>query len=589
MNKQELQQYYRKVKPRIAQEQKAANVRERQIAKEYFKAGPSISNLYNAIVHWYNSVPGLGGQLENGNVYITGTPPGGGIKDIRKLEKIAAVAREFQDVAAKGIQPVKKVKDAAGYYRKLGQGQLNKILNSGGAIEHTSGEKNLTLKKGKPRKGDYYIKIDRKSVPVTGEKDRAAYGPFNKKPVSARVSTSEDYSPNINDPEVRLFARTGDGKYKEIQDPLNNAELRIQPIDRRVDKSYINEKKRGSEIRLDDHSILVNSPRTTLQSSDYILDPYSFPGAISRSSKEVYIPNDNGIGKYVKIQQSPSSFIEGPYFTSKESPTARSYSFLGDDAFVPSNKIAYPSDWVVSTRKALEMPKKNSKELDLVREYIDSADFNVSPVFDSATLQHSLIDYYKNVYGVDLTGLDWAERAKFMQALKNRSGRELLFHSTNKPFTQWDPSKLASNTGNYGFFGRGLYATDVPTTDYGTFQIPLTISKPAKQIIIEHTPGIRRFTSPMQDADDALQEATLPSWHFKRGGRYSPDNIYSSYPGMDAGGRPDVWNNWLRDNNIDLVRAADSSKGLGIYAETLIPEHTSVDVKPLFRPLYELK
>ena len=307
------------------------------------------------------------------------------------------------------------------------------------------------------------------------------------------------------------------------------------------------------------------------------------------ASKKIWIPNDHGLSKYVKVQQSPSSYLEKPYFTSKESPTNRTHSFLGNELFVPSESIAYPSDWVVSTRKALEMPKKNSKELDLVREYIDGANFDVSPVFDSAKLQHSLIDYYKNVYGVDLTGLDWAERAKFMQALKSRSGRELLFHSTNKPFTQWDPSKLASNTGNNGFFGRGLYTTDVPTTDYGIFQIPLTISKPTKQIIIEHTPGIRRFTSPMQDVDDALQEATLPSWYFKRGGRYSPRDVYSSYPGMDVGGRPDVWNKWLRDNNIDLVRAADSSKGSGIYAETLIPEFTSVDVKPLFKPLQQLK
>lgn len=578
-----------KTKQQRADEQKASNARERQIAKQYLQNGPSIQNLYNAFTHWYNSVPFLGGQHETGNVYITGEAPSAGMNNIQKLIRTARVAREFENVVANGVQPIKKVKDGAGYYRKLGQGQLNKILNSEGAIEHTSGEKNLTLKKGKPRKGDYYIKIDRNSVPVTGEKDRAAYGPFNKKPVSARVSTSEDYSPNINDPEVRLFARTGYGKYKEIQDPLNNAELRIQPIDRRANKSYINEKKRGDEIRLDDHSILTNSPRTTLQSSDYILDPYSFPGAISRSSKEVYIPKDNGIGKYVKVQQSPSSFIERPLFTSKGSPTSRTYSFVKDDLFVPSEKIAYPSDWIASTRKALEMPKKDSKDLDLIREYIDGVDTKISPIFDSGIMQHSLIDYYKNVYGVDLTGLDWNERAKFMQILKNHSGRELLFHSTNKPFAKWDSSKLGSNTGNEGFFGRGLYTTDVPTTDYGIFQIPLTISKPTKQIIIEKTPGIRRFTSPMQDVDDALQQATLPSWHFKRDGRYSPDEIYSPYPGMSAGGRPDIWNKWLRDNNIDLVRAADSSKGLGIYAETLIPEFTSADVKPLFKPLHELK
>ena len=111
------------------------------------------------------------------------------MKDVRQLTRIAKVAREFEKAVSNGMQLPKKVKDGVGYYRKLGQGQLNKILNSGGIIKHTSGEKNLTLKKGKPRKGDYYIKIDKKSVPVTGEKDRAVYTPFNRKPVSARIST----------------------------------------------------------------------------------------------------------------------------------------------------------------------------------------------------------------------------------------------------------------------------------------------------------------------------------------------------------------------------------------------------------------
>ena len=63
-----------KTKQQRAEEQKVSNARERQIAKQYFQAGPSISNLYNAFMHWYNSVPFLGGQPETGNQYITGEP-----------------------------------------------------------------------------------------------------------------------------------------------------------------------------------------------------------------------------------------------------------------------------------------------------------------------------------------------------------------------------------------------------------------------------------------------------------------------------------------------------------------------------------
>lgn len=64
-----------KTKQQRADEQKASNARERQIAKQYLQSQPSISNLYNAFVHWYNSVPFLGGQHETGNVYITGDVP----------------------------------------------------------------------------------------------------------------------------------------------------------------------------------------------------------------------------------------------------------------------------------------------------------------------------------------------------------------------------------------------------------------------------------------------------------------------------------------------------------------------------------
>lgn len=84
-----------KTKQQRAEEQKASNARERQIAKQYFQAGPSISNLYNAFMHWYNSVPFLGGQPETGNVYITGEAPNPAVRSPKSI-----------------IQPIKQISKA---------------------------------------------------------------------------------------------------------------------------------------------------------------------------------------------------------------------------------------------------------------------------------------------------------------------------------------------------------------------------------------------------------------------------------------------------------------------------------------------
>lgn len=106
-----------KTKQQLAKEQKASNARERQIAKQYLQSGPSIQNLYNAFTHWYNSIPFLGGQPETGNVYITGTPPAVGIKNLEKVYKVAKVAGELNKAISKrvtgmqnNIQPVIRTK-----------------------------------------------------------------------------------------------------------------------------------------------------------------------------------------------------------------------------------------------------------------------------------------------------------------------------------------------------------------------------------------------------------------------------------------------------------------------------------------------
>lgn len=91
---------------------KAANARERNIAKHYLNSGPSIGNLVNAVYHWYNSVPTLGGQNENGNITITGEPPAVGIKNFDKVIKVATLAGAME----RGLSKVKNASKIARDY-----------------------------------------------------------------------------------------------------------------------------------------------------------------------------------------------------------------------------------------------------------------------------------------------------------------------------------------------------------------------------------------------------------------------------------------------------------------------------------------
>ena len=92
---------------------KAANARERNIAKHYLNASPSIGNIARAVYHWYNSVPALGGQNENGNIMITGEPPAVGIKNFDKVIKVATLAGAMERGLSKVKNASKIVRDYA--------------------------------------------------------------------------------------------------------------------------------------------------------------------------------------------------------------------------------------------------------------------------------------------------------------------------------------------------------------------------------------------------------------------------------------------------------------------------------------------
>ena len=140
---------------------KAANARERNIAKHYLNAGPNIINLVKAAYHWYNSVPMLGGQNESGLIISKGDVPTPGmrspkaiVKSIKTITKAnaskitpaqwtaaqdAAIARgdiseaqRLRDLHFKVNAPNTKVVDVEGNPRHIyhgGQKNITKFLN----------------------------------------------------------------------------------------------------------------------------------------------------------------------------------------------------------------------------------------------------------------------------------------------------------------------------------------------------------------------------------------------------------------------------------------------------------------------------
>jgi hypothetical protein len=273
---------------------------------------------------------------------------------------------------------------------------------------------------------------------------------------------SDGFEPFITDPNVELYSKIN-GKYKLIDDPYSNPDLQIPITNSKLKSGQILEAPRGTERKLDSHTILTTPQRRSdFTSDDYIIDPYAVVDFFD-------ILNST-------IRQDPRKLLK--------LRRARAATSIGNKNNGDLWERSFNDKYFYSTKKTLDFHGQNDPYNDAVRQYIDGYNRNINEMFEGDVLQHAMLDHYKNFYGVDLTNLTREERAAFMQKLYDESGQELLFHSTNTPFTKWDPSKLGKNTGNQGFFGRGLYVTDVPSEDYGFLQQPLLISKPKKQIFI---------------------------------------------------------------------------------------------------------
>lgn len=126
MPKRSLEDSGRRERANVA---KAANARERNIAQQYLNAGPNIGNLARAVYHWYNSVPMLGGQDEQGNIVITGDAPSPGMRSTKDAIKTAKTIRQLTNNiknisedeldAVASIHKIKTFLQGKGYRKRL--------------------------------------------------------------------------------------------------------------------------------------------------------------------------------------------------------------------------------------------------------------------------------------------------------------------------------------------------------------------------------------------------------------------------------------------------------------------------------------
>lgn len=197
---------------------------------------------------------------------------------------------------------------------------------------------------------------------------------------------------------------------------------------------------------------------------------------------------------------------------------------------------------------------------------------------------------YYNQFGENISNLSNDEIAKFISKLKADQKQELLFHSSNHHIRELNNKKLGLNTGNSGYLGRGLYFSDVPTSNYGHLQQPMIIKGNERKLILNDAKGYgSRITSDNSVADNLIAK------NQKQNVRYNPKNkkfktsTYSVYPGMSEGSKnTKEWNDYL--NTKDAVYYKGTSKGQGYeYPEILIPENSNAKLKSLFPNVEVLK
>ena len=433
-------------------------------------------------------------------------------------------------------------------YRKLTHGQINKILlNSGRILPNNAETKGLTLSLSKPRKAEYYIQMD-EPFSVVETLQGASYSPSPSKPLSNRVITKSENTPLLQN---NILFKKVNGKYVPVDLSENydvQALLAMEPS--KSSSLSLQSKRNGTERKISDHEIqILSNPRTDINLKDTYIIPGTEYHVAGISHPEIY----KSTYPYL-VNQSNATFTQLPF-----SKGVYATSLKQTDAYNP----IYAQ----------------------IRTYIQDYE-KIDPIFNSAAAQGALLSHYKNNFGIDLSGLSENERVRFMSKLQSElpTDAKVLFHSTQHPITEWDPSKLGSTTGNSGFYGRGLYLSDIPTQDYGPITQPIIVQGANKPVIISreidgsylNSHPKYRLHSPQQDVDDLLADISYSPIRFN--GTPSGRPIQWPLVSKDF----NKWNKFLKTNNVDIIYAVPSSKGSGVFSEILLPESTSARINTLF-------
>lgn len=418
--------------------------------------------------------------------------------------------------------------------RKLNLQQLSNILENTGEVRPLASEKGrLTFTSAKPRKSQFYIELD---VPTVEFLPKEKFDLFKRASVSDRYKSTSDFRPNLFDEGVKVYRRTGKSGYSlipksELLSP-NFANYGTVP------KHMYTEKP----IRLDSHNIyLPETPQLTQSGLSYYIEAFdpANPGKID-------VPEYRVRDGAMRI-----GFRRGTYLNSDFE-----YKMLFGDT-EGSN---------ITTLKS-KIQNQNSPSR--------TATLMVEPAKRFYMENH-------NVAPNALTDDEW--QSLMQTILEKNSGKDILFHSTRTPFQTVDLTKL--NHVNDGFYGRGLYFSDTPANDYGHYILPFAFPK-GKQLRLFDSNGF--LHSDNEAADKLLQTLRRPMVKWTKNG--FKNDRWGPWPGMKETSKdPEAWNQFLIDNDIDILKATESSKGHGVvYPEILIPTKKTPMLEFLFKAPWELK
>jgi len=441
------------------------------------------------------------------------------------------------------------------YYRRLTEGQISKAIREKGLITPTLKEKGLTVTKSFPKKGQYVLELST-NKPVSANPLSISYG---------KTHPSQTYSfPDIVDLQsgnMKMFRRLNK-KLIEVDPKLYGAPSKEALIDKQVIESMSPASGSlpyhhyaGEETLLSPHKIYKggqNPPQLSLD-RDYIYGIEKFKRNKSKinyadpsRSDEVsspHIVNDYKCPSYVNL-------YDNYYYYASTEPSANSLTPLS----------------------------KN------IQKYIGTFSDEISPQFRSPQMINSVRSYYKNHFGEDVSMLSNEDISKFIQKSYNESGAKgVLYHSTNRPMTEYNPNYPTEERINPGWLGEGTYFADIPSQDYGLLQEPFIHSGIEKKVIINDIRDFKkptvRFTSPQIEVDNLLKKISKPIVRKDKGGLSYEGNPTA----FGVGKNREIWNKFIKDKQVDAIYSATSTKGVGMnWPEIIIPPSSSVNLRSLY-------